>query len=107
MSQGTPYGGQAVLEGVMIRGPQGMTVACRRPNGSIIIRNQAISSARRSAARQVPFLRGVLTLWETLSLGTRALFFSSTVAKEPADACTDEPDLPERVFWGSILTAVA
>jgi uncharacterized protein YqhQ len=105
MSQPVPYGGQAVLEGVMIRGPRGMSVACRRPNGTIIVRTRSLSRAHTGAPRRVPLVRGVVTLWETLSLGTRALFFSSQIARAE-DGESGDVELPEQVFWGSIAAAI-
>ncbi|MBI1885808.1 MAG: DUF1385 domain-containing protein [Chloroflexi bacterium] len=74
------YGGQAVLEGVMIRGPRSMAVACRRPDGDIAVRTEVLRGVYVGTLRRVPFLRGVITLWETLALGMRALMFSSNVA---------------------------
>lgn len=103
--QPVSYGGQAVLEGVMIRGPRGMAVACRRPDGAVVVRTQALGGIHAGPLRHIPLLRGVLALWETLSLGMRALNFSSRVALSNPDA--GDADLPDTVFWGSIALAVA
>ena len=74
------YGGQALIEGVMIRGPHNVAVACRRPDGEIAVRREALGGLYSGALRRIPFLRGVIVLWETLALGMRALLFSSNVA---------------------------
>ena len=74
------YGGQAVIEGVMIRGPHSVAVACRRPNGEIAVRRETLSGVYTGLLRHIPFLRGVIVLWETLALGMRSLIFSSNVA---------------------------
>src|SRR3972149_4304465 len=74
------YGGQAVLEGVMIRGPRSMAVACRRPDGQILVRSEKLGGVYAGPLRRIPFLRGVIVLWETLALGLRSLVFSSNVA---------------------------
>jgi uncharacterized protein YqhQ len=74
------YGGQAVIEGVMIRGPHSVAVACRRPDGDIVVRREALGGAYTGLLRRIPFLRGVIVLWETLALGMRSLLFSSNVA---------------------------
>ncbi len=103
MAQSVMYGGQAVLEGVMIRGPHGMAVACRRPDGGIAVRTQALGSVHSGAMRRIPLLRGMLILWETLTLGMRALSFASRVAMAPDD---EDADLPQTVFWGAIALAV-
>ncbi len=73
------YGGQAVIEGVMIRGPRTMAIACRRPDGEIAIRSESLGGVYSSPARHVPLARGVIVLWETLALGMRALMWSSSV----------------------------
>jgi len=73
------YGGQAVIEGVMIRGPKTMAVACRRPDGDIATRQETLGSVYSGVLRHIPFIRGVIVLWETLALGMRALMWSSSV----------------------------
>jgi len=74
------YGGQAVIEGVMIRGPHSVVVACRRPNGEIAVRRETLSGVYTGLIRHIPFVRGVVVLWETMALGMRSLIFSSNVA---------------------------
>lgn len=73
------YGGQAVIEGVMIRGPKTMAIACRRPDGGIATRQETLGSVYSGVPRRIPFIRGVIVLWETLALGMRALMWSSSV----------------------------
>lgn len=74
------YGGQAVIEGVMIRGPKSFAVACRSPDGEIVTKHEELGGAYSGTVRRIPFVRGVIVLWETLALGIRALNFSSNVA---------------------------
>jgi len=74
------YGGQAVLEGVMIRGPRTMAVACRRPDGEITVHTERLGGVYSGPIRRFPLLRGAIVMWETLALGIRALIFSSNVA---------------------------
>ncbi len=76
------YGGQAVIEGVMIRGQHNVCVAVRRPDGSVAIRQQPLSPLFTGAARRVPLVRGVIALAETLTLGMKALNFSANVGME-------------------------
>lgn len=72
-----PYiGGQAVIEGVMMRSPASFAVAVRRADGSIDIRERPVTK-RASAAAKIPLLRGVATLVESLRLGSEALRFSA------------------------------
>ncbi len=74
------YGGQAVIEGVMIRGPRDMGIAVRAPDGEIIARREHLSGIYTGAPRRIPGLRGIIVLYETLALGIRALTWSSQVA---------------------------
>jgi uncharacterized protein YqhQ len=74
------YGGQAVIEGVMIRGPKTMAIACRDPEGAIVSRHQRLGNIYTGLLRHIPFVRGAIILWETLALGMRSLMWSSHVA---------------------------
>jgi uncharacterized protein YqhQ len=75
-----PYGGQAVLEGVMMRGLHQATVAVRSPSGEIVFKHEQLDVERRRMWEQYPLLRGLLALWDALNLGVRSLTFSSNVA---------------------------
>jgi len=75
-----PYGGQAVLEGVMMRGLRQASIAVRHPSGEIVFKHEPLNVQRRHVWENLPFLRGVLMLWDALNLGTRALNFSASVA---------------------------
>lgn len=73
-------GGQAVLDGVMMRGPQGWAVAVRRPDNRIAVMLQAAPArAGRSAWARLPLVRGLVVAWESLSAGIRALAESAKV----------------------------
>lgn len=76
------YGGQAIVEGVMIRGRSNVSVAVRRPDGSIVDRSDPINPFWTGPLRSVPLLRGILALGETFYFGMRALLFSANVAAE-------------------------
>ena len=76
------YGGQAVLEGVMIRGQRYACVAVRRPDGTIAFRTEPLNSLFTGRMRRLPVVRGVIVLAETLVLGMRALTYSANVAAE-------------------------
>lgn len=74
------YGGQAVIEGVLMRGRDTYAVAARRPDGSIIVMSEMLNSrVHRQRAWRLPFLRGVAGLYEMLSLGMRSLQWSANV----------------------------
>ena len=74
------YGGQAVVEGVMIRGPRHMAVAVRGPDGAIVERAESLTGVYTGRVRRIPVVRGAVVLYETLALGVRALTWSSQVA---------------------------
>ncbi len=67
------YGGQAVIEGVMMRGRAAMALAMRAPNGQIVLHTEKLGSLYRSRVSRIPFVRGVVLLWDALGLGMRAL----------------------------------
>jgi uncharacterized protein YqhQ len=74
-------GGQAVIEGVMMRAPGAWSVAVRQPDESITARRDDLARlSERNRAARIPLVRGVLVLWESLSLGFRALSWSAEKA---------------------------
>ena len=74
------YGGQAVIEGVLMRGRDHYAVAARRPDGSITVRSEMLTSrVYTNPLWARPFLRGVAGLYEMLALGMRALQWSANV----------------------------
>lgn len=75
------YGGQALIEGVMIRGQHGVVAAVRDPEGKIVMHTEDLKGGLyRTRVGRLPFVRGVLALWETLTVGTRMLIFSANIA---------------------------
>src|SRR5881409_4341695 len=76
-----PIGGQAVLEGVMMRGPSNWSVAVRKPNGQIAEVSRPIESVmKRHWIFRLPVVRGVVALGESLAIGFRALAISANYA---------------------------
>jgi uncharacterized protein YqhQ len=71
------YGGQAVIEGVMMRGQKAFAVAMRSPDGSIVVHQEGLAKVYRSRIAKIPFLRGSILLWDALGLGMRALTLSA------------------------------
>jgi uncharacterized protein YqhQ len=76
------YGGQAVLEGVMMRGRKAMAVSVRRPDGTIQTEVRPLAGIYQSPIARIPVLRGVLLLWDTLGLGWQSLSFSAEAQGE-------------------------
>ncbi len=97
MSETPPrvYGGQAVVEGVMMRGPTAVAVAVRRPDDDIVCYAEPLGGMFTNRLRTVPLVRGVAVLIESLTLGVRALNWASAVSSEELDGT--EP--PERLSF--------
>jgi len=92
------YGGQAVIEGVMMRGAHSMAVAVRDPNGQIVVHEQPISATLyRGRIARTPFLRGLVGLWDAMGLGIRALMWSADVALDEEEASFNGP-----IGWATI-----
>ena len=71
------YGGQAVIEGVMMRGRQAVAIAMRAPNQEIVVHTEKLGGIYTSKITKIPFLRGLVMLWDALGLGMRALTISA------------------------------
>ncbi len=80
------YGGQAVIEGVMMRGRNTASVAGRRPDGTLYIYEERLNPRiYQNPIFRLPFLRGMLMLWQTLILGTRMMTLSTNMASGEAE----------------------
>ncbi len=96
------YGGQAVIEGVMMRSSRHLAVAVRSPQGEIVLHEEPINSALYSGVwSRIPFIRGLGLLWDSLGLGLRALTFSADIA------VGDEAEFSGPVAWGTMLVSLA
>ena len=74
----TSIGGQAVIEGVMMRGPKEYAVAVRKPDGEIIVEKSEINSViAKSKILKLPIIRGVISFFESLVVGMKCLMFSA------------------------------
>ncbi len=96
------YGGQAVMEGVMMRGRKSIAVAVRRAEGDLYLYEEGLSpKLYQNKLFRLPFLRGMLLLWEMLVLGTRMMTLSANVASgalEPSSPLSSStPDEPGAV----------
>ena len=99
------YGGQAVIEGVMIRGREHFSLAVRRQDGSIEHRWDRISSLYTGRGRRLPFVRGVLVLAETLVLGIKALHLSANLAVQvPGE--DSQPEIPNWVLVATLCASL-
>lgn len=101
MSKPFNYGGQAVIEGVMMRGSRTMAVAVRNPQGQIVVQERPLNEKiYNGPISRIPFVRGLVMLWDTLGLGTQALMMSADIA------AGQEASFSGPVAWGTVVVAV-
>lgn len=94
------YGGQAVIEGVMMRGSKALSVAVRNPLGDIVVHTEPLDSRIYGGRMaRIPFLRGLTLLWDALGLGIKALLFSAEVAVDEDPESNEEAG---EVFEGPV-----
>ncbi len=99
-----PYiGGQAVLEGVMMRSPGSFAVVVRRRDGSLSVRERVMNASRTGLAK-LPFFRGVASLVESLRLGSEALRYSADLMQTDFD--NDTPKKTPSGISGTLLRAI-
>ena len=103
MEKSFHYGGQAVMDGVMIRGKEGVAISVRQPNGELNTVRQPLASIYKGRLREMPLVRGIIVLVETLVLGTRALLHSAQVAA----AEEGEEKIPAALLWGTVAASLA
>jgi uncharacterized protein YqhQ len=106
MSKRTYYGGQAVIEGVMMRGRKNMVTAVKRPGGGTALDIRPLSGLYTSRLRRLPLVRGIIVLIEALLLGIKVLLYSANVALEE-----EKTQLSGGSMWlvlgGALIFAVA
>lgn len=73
------YGGQALMEGVLMRGRKACAVAMRAPGGQIVTKTEPLGGIYKTNIAKIPFLRGMVMLWDSLGLGMRALTDSANL----------------------------
>src|SRR4030042_4268623 len=95
------YGGQAVIEGVMIRGRKSLVTATRRPGGDIVTHVKELPSLTTGRLRRIPLVRGVVVLLESMVLGIQSLLFSAHIAMEE-----EEEEIPKKALWGMVISGV-
>jgi len=103
----TLVGGQAVMEGVMMRAPHSYCVAVRKPSGEIVTEEMPVERmSEKHAYLKWPLLRGLGTLGQALSLGMRALKFSATAALD--DGTSEKPEeIPAWMMTAQVIFSIA
>jgi uncharacterized protein YqhQ len=95
------YGGQAVIEGVMMRGKNSIAVAVRQPDGQINITSKTLPKLYKGKLRDTILIRGVIALIETLALGIETLFHSAQVAMAEEDE-----QISKGTLWGTAAVSL-
>jgi uncharacterized protein YqhQ len=95
------YGGQAVLEGVLMRGQKALAIAMRAPDGQVVVHTERLSGIYQSGVAKIPFLRGVILLWDALGLGMKALTISANVQTG------EEEKLEGSALYGTLAFSLA
>jgi uncharacterized protein YqhQ len=108
------YGGQAVLEGVMMRGRTYMAVAVRAPDKKIVVRSEQLPKHLYGGiVQKIPLVRGMTMLWDALGLGMKALMFSADIQMQ-AEAVDGRADtrppesasLSKPLAWTTVVVAL-
>jgi uncharacterized protein YqhQ len=98
------YGGQAVMEGVMMRGSKSLAVAVRQPDGEIVVHTEPLNPRIYAGwMSKIPFLRAMTSLWDVLVLGIRTLMYSAEVALGPEE----EVKFEGPIAWGTVAVSFA
>ena len=80
------YGGQALIEGILMRGSRAVAAAIRAPDGNIVVYTEELSGIYKGGWLKIPFVRGVVGLWDALGLGTRFLMMSAELQGDEEQA---------------------
>ncbi|MFH1928311.1 MAG: DUF1385 domain-containing protein [Chloroflexota bacterium] len=98
------YGGQAIIEGVMMRGSKSVAIAVRDPSGQIVVQREPLNAfIYQGPISKIPVLRGLTSLWDALVLGIRALMRSADVALGEEEGV----EFSGPVAWGTMALSLA
>lgn len=95
------HGGQAVIEGVMMRGKRNLALSVRRPDGKLEVIKQPLANIYQGRLREIPLARGVIVLIETLVLGVQALLHSAQIAS------AEEEKIPTALLFALVAASMA
>ncbi len=94
----TSIGGQALLEGIMMRGPKRSAMAVRNPQGEIVIEEWDTAGVNRARFFKLPFIRGIFNLIDSLRIGYRCLMRSADIAGLEEETDKENPKWTDRLF---------
>lgn len=99
------YGGQALFEGVLMRGAHYLAAAMRAPDGEIVVQTEELTGVYKSPLRRLPFLRGLILLWDALGLGMKWLTISTNLHAEKEEDKIQGKDMT-LVMMGSLAVGI-
>ena len=85
----TTIGGQALIEGILMRGPKKTAIVVRKSDGELAIKEEDVGTSRSSRLARLPLIRGVVNFWDSMKYGISALTYSAEFFEEEAE--TGEP----------------
>jgi len=95
------HGGQAVIEGVMMRGKRNLAISVRRPDGKLEVIKKPLANIYQGRLREIPLTRGAIVLIETLILGIQALLHSAQIAS------AEEEKIPTALLFALVAASMA
>jgi len=81
----TTIGGQALIEGILMRGPKKTAIVVRKANGEHVIKEEPVGTNSHGAFWKLPFIRGAVNLWDSMKYGVSALEYSASFIEEEED----------------------
>ena len=101
MTEEFHYGGQAVIEGVMMRGQKAAVTVVRRPGGELVMTTEPLPAVSRGRLRKTPLVRGIVVLIEALVLGIKTLLYSANVSLEE-----EEEQISGLLIWAVVIASL-
>ncbi|MBO5099143.1 MAG: DUF1385 domain-containing protein, partial [Clostridia bacterium] len=102
----TSIGGQAVMEGVMMRGPEKMAIAVRKPDGEIVLKTEDVKIKKKSIWLKIPIIRGCINFFGSMVTGVKALMYSAEFVDLEEEEPTKFDKWLEKVFGDKLKDAV-
>ena len=81
----TTIGGQALIEGILMRGPKKTSIVVRKASGELVFKDEDVGTGSHSAFCRLPFIRGVVSLWDSMKYGVSALEYSASLIEDEED----------------------
>ena len=97
MNKKTTIGGQALLEGILMRGPENTRIVVRKPNKELEIKDDPIGTDKKNPVAKIPFIRGVVNFWDSMKYGMSALNYSASFYEEEEELSKAENWLNDKL----------